>query len=165
MKSIVVLFTTVSLFALTGCELLQALSLLQGEVGCPGAEENQGTMTATVDGEPFEACITVAANDGAFSVTGQDYPDGLVPVQLQVTVTEAAVGTFTLGDEPGNQGRYTPSVDETFVTAPDTASGTVEITTFDDASAAGTFSFTAISGSDGEATAEIEDGAFDVTFE
>jgi hypothetical protein len=152
-----------SVWTLGGCELL---GLLGGAAGaCPGAEDSMGTMTADVDGEPYEACIVVGSHDsGTFTVTGQYFEGGINPVQLQVVVNQdAAVGTFNLGDTQG-QGRYTYGVDETYVTALDTATGTVEITAIDDTAATGTFSFDAVAGSDGDATVSVTNGAFDVTF-
>lgn len=160
MKLLTIAVLLMSLCA-TGCDLAQ---LLGGGV-CPGAEDSQGTMTANVDGEAYEACITVGSNDsGTLAVTGQDYQDGVVPIQLQVTVTAAAAGTFPLGGTEGS-GRYSQSVDATYVTALDVAVGTVEIATLDDVGAAGTFSFEAIKGDDGEDRVAITDGAFEVTFE
>ena len=118
-------------------------------------------MTADVDGSPFESCLTVGnfeSESGTFTVTGQYFEGGINPVQLQVVVNQdAAVGTFPLGGTEG-QGRYT------YVTAMDTAEGTVEITAIDDTAASGTFSFDAIAGSDGDATVSVTNGAFDITF-
>jgi hypothetical protein len=165
MKLVVVLFASLSMVALTGCELLQILALAEGG-GCPGAEESQGTMTADIDGEAFDSCITVGSGDGgALTVTGQEYKDGLVPYQLQISITNAAVGSFALGTAEGGQGRYTEGVDTTYATVLDVATGTVDVATFDDAGAAGTFSFSAVDASNGDATIEITGGAFDVTFE
>jgi len=161
MKPLLVLVAALSLTVLSGCELLQILSLAQGEGTCPGSEESMGTMTADIDGVAFESCITQGSGDnGVLAVTGQEYKDGLVPYQLQVTVTEAAVGSFTLGGEQGG-GRYSESVDGTYATVIDTATGTIDVSTYDDVSAAGTFSFMA---TDGSTTVEITNGVFDVSF-
>ena len=159
MKFALALTAALSLSVLCGCELLQLISAGAGE--CPGAEQSMGTMTADIDGVAFVSCITQGSNDSdVLAVTGQEYKDGIVPFQLQVTVTEAAVGSFALGDTEGS-GRYTESVDATYATIIDTATGTIDVTTYDDASAAGTFSFMA---TDGSATVEITNGVFDVAF-
>jgi hypothetical protein len=69
--------------SLVGCLLAATAAVAACGTGatgaCPGSEASTGTMTATIDGSAFEACITTGSNsDGVVAIIGQAYDD-IVP--------------------------------------------------------------------------------------
>lgn len=157
-----------SLTVVLALSFLGSLSLLSacGDVSagtCPGSDASTGTMTATIDGDAFEACITTGENsDGVVAIIGQAYED-VVPTQVQLNLVIAEPGTYELGALDGeHQGRYTDGLDsaDTYITFAE-GGGTATFDTLDASSASGTFSFVARNDG-GEVT--ITDGAFDLDF-
>jgi hypothetical protein len=136
---------------------------LPGATGlCAGGEETQGTMTAQVGDTAFDGCLVkFAVEGGVLTVTGQQTETGsVVPQQLQITVKEAAEGTFPVGGPDGQQVRWTPTVSDTYVGSVTDSAGAIEITAFSDTAAKGTFAFP-VTGPDGEI--EVSEGVFDVS--
>jgi|GEM_PF-2053443 len=151
--------------AVTGISLVSWACSLPQLDPCYGGEENQGTMTATVDGTAFESCLTVGTLDnGVLAVVGQSYPDGIIPHQLQVSTNDATTGSFDLGGTASGLGRYTQGTDVTYVTATDQVYGTLVIDSMSDSGASGTFNFSARSGNDVDDFVEVTDGAFSIDF-
>jgi hypothetical protein len=153
-----------SLFALAALSLSLAACGTGAAGTCPGSEASTGTMTATIDGEAFEACITTGNNsDGVVAIIGQAYDD-IVPTQVQLNLLITEPGTYDLGALDGeHQGRYTDGLDsaDTYLTYAE-GGGTATFNTLNATSAAGTFAFVARNDG-GEVT--ITDGAFDLTFD
>jgi hypothetical protein len=154
--------------SLVGCLLAATAAVAACGTGatgaCPGSEASTGTMTATIDGSAFEACITTGSNsDGVVAIIGQAYDD-IVPTQVQLTLLITEPGTYALGALDGeHQGRYTDGLegDDTYLTFAE-GGGTATFNTLDATSASGTFSFVARNDG-GEVT--VSDGAFDLTFD
>jgi len=160
-----------TMFSFTACDGLGGLG-----GGCPTTDNSQGTLTASIDGEAYDSCVTtgqqLGVTDGfANTLSGLAYP-GVPPLPLQILITfgASAPSTIALGDGDDQGSVIDTAVDGSEVDAPayttddapegTTDIGSVVVTRYDDNGMAGTFSFTAFT-EDGESV-EVTDGTFDV---
>ena len=163
------LFFVCMVFPLGGAQCLSLIPVgdICEQTRLQNPDADNGTMSATTDGNAFEACMTTGAlSDGngaqVLTVTGQAFgATAGESMQLAISIVDPVLGENALGgDVAANLGRWTADVSNTYVTTIETT-GNVNLTRLDDTGAAGTFSFTAMSDS---GTVEVTNGAFDVTF-
>lgn len=156
--------------------LLSALALLVA--GCDSSDDNGGqgglalgSMTARIDGEPFQAVFAVATpcllceelgEEETIEVAGLDSENtGLGFLLLDFH----GEGTYVFDPDGEQGGGAVDSPDGTsFATDWPGGSGSVEVTRSTDDAIEGTFSFTALTGPDGEVV-RVTEGRFNVAIQ
>lgn len=137
----------------------------------PEGEEASGSLSATVGDDAFTACVAGGARDGAdgdplatLDVLGAHFV-GNDEYGVLLRVTGPAVGEADIGagQVPSGFVEWTAADGTAFVADQNRGEGTIEVTSFDETGAAGTFSVTVEQRESGD-TLEITDGTFDVTF-
>lgn len=137
--------------------------------GPNGQACDNGTMTATVDGQAFTAeCTQIIISNGTVTLAGIANFDGSAgPNQQQINIggAQAATGpqtpiTATYADLDLNN----PTAAQTCAASPIPGAGSISlnIAAIDDTSASGTFSFNALCPSTG-ATVTVASGQFDIS--
>jgi hypothetical protein len=123
-------------------------------------------MSAKVDGNSWSPGTLQPANvGGSLQIVGIEMNGGNSR-QMQITITGAAVGDFTLGGVSGGFGK-TLSYTETSGTSVkifSATSGTVKITEYTASGAKGTFTATVEGTNGATGTHTISEGSFDVKF-
>ena len=158
-----------------GCSLSDLLNL----AGAPPREcpdpGSKGTMTAKIDGDDFESCNTTLSGAPNSNWVIHGLSGEAVPTEILITVVAAnGASTYEFGGPNGNGDTNAVFIDAndalsgdeangSYATKEDVVSGSITFSTLDDTHAVGTFTFTGTRESDGSATHEVTDGAFDVT--
>lgn len=158
----------------TGCSLADLLSL----AGAPAREcpdpGSRGTLTASIDGEDFESCNTTLSGGPNSTFVIHGISGEAVPTEILMTVVATdGAATYAFGGPNGNGDTTAVFIDAndalsgdesegSYATQDDVESGTITFTELAATHAVGTFTFTGTRQSDGSATHEVTDGAFDV---
>jgi hypothetical protein len=139
-------------------------------VGCgddttTNATGNAG-MSAKVDGNSWSPGTVAPQNvSGTLLLVGSEM-NGANTKRVQLSITGAAVGDYTLGGINGGLGRtlsYTET-SGTLVNIFNATSGTVKITEYSSSGAKGTFTATVEGTNGATGTHTISEGSFDVKF-
>lgn len=142
--------------------LIAFLSLLT--VGCNKDDDSNGAadgeLAAKVDGDEFKASTHVGATfyNGFFRITAMNDSTGETII---ISVSNASEGTFDLGPDPYlyNDAEYTTPGGPNYSSGYEGGNGKINITSLnvENETASGTFSFTAVAGSE---SVEVTKGEF-----
>lgn len=147
------------LFMAAGCD--------SGSTG-PDLDLLSGSMSARIDGQPWQATVLVHANrtQNVVSFGGGGTMGGKAVAIAITTIGVTGPATITFG--PGVHSGAVLGEDQTssWSAGNDRGSGTVTITTLDDTRIAGTFVFEAVADASGAATGSrsVTEGKFDIPF-
>jgi hypothetical protein len=139
-----------------------------GGGGSPGGATPNGTLSATIDGVPWTASVSVQTqfNNGILSMAGGDNRQTL---SIAVTANRGA-GTYTTGViDPQNvvvSNLSMPGSTSAWLSGPTFGSGSVTITSLTSTSASGTFTLTLAPtpGTGATGNKVLTNGVFNVTF-
>lgn len=134
-----------------------------GDSGGPSGSD--GTMSATIDGQPWNASLAVSATYSS-NVLGIGGTDGNSR-QINITIPNVTTtGTINLGLGSQAVAVVVTSPTEAWASSLVGGSGSVVITELTSTGAKGTFTFTGIraTGTGGTTSKTVTNGQFDVTF-